>query len=597
VSRALFVTPLRRAHAIAPFGPGALMLTRNRVSAVVCAPATWLRSLPTRPPGSVSVLDELTITDRHLSAATGVDRFIMPWASGDDPAKETDWLVPGARFPLTEACSNPECQRLVCRDPADANEGRCDACANRTAKRGKWPTFQTALVLACPAGHLDDVDWSGWLHELPGSACESPDVRYRVGAAADRPLLLCSACGRRETFDADIDLPCAGGRPWLPHAGSEPCPQRARPLERTSAAAYYAWQLSSLTIPVAGADNPALLHALTDNPTLRTLRRMTHSPEVVENLTAVARRLGIATDTVEVTRHLDALDTAVVTGPSRADELTALTSADHPRRTTGTLPDLVVAPQDVTAYQTGRLGVHLAGVSLVPRLRETRVLAGFTRVEPAPANPDAGYQQLWGKVRPDVFAEPANDDWLPGYQVFGEGILCVLDPHAVNRWLSRVDRDSRLRSAARVAANQAEPARPLPWLLAHTLAHLLMRAAAPHAGYPLPALRERIFAVDDRTGFLVYTAAGDVHGTLGGLVELGTPDRLGDLLESAVDAASWCATDPVCGEDGEGPRGRGSMPGACHHCLLVPETSCEAFNHGLDRAALLGHSKVPGFLA
>jgi hypothetical protein len=123
-----------------------------------------------------------------------------------------------------------------------------------------------------------------------------------------------------------------------------------------------------------------------------------------------------------------------------------------------------------------------------------------------------------------------------------------------------------------------------------------MRAAAPHAGYPLPSLRERIFAVDSRTGFLIYTAAGDVHGTLGGLVELGAPDRLGELLEAAVDAATWCATDPECGEDAQGPRGRGSTPGACHHCLLVPETSCEAFNRGLDRAVLNGHGPVPGFL-
>jgi hypothetical protein len=94
----------------------------------------------------------------------------------------------------------------------------------------------------------------------------------------------------------------------------------------------------------------------------------------------------------------------------------------------------------------------------------------------------------------------------------------------------------------------------------------------------------------------VYTAAGDVHGTLGGLVELGSPDRLGSLLETAMDAASWCATDPVCGEDGTLPRGRGTAPGACHHCLLVPETSCEAFNHGLDRAAIHGHGTIQGFI-
>ncbi|MGY1805791.1 DrmB family protein [Blastococcus sp. SYSU D00669] len=588
-------TPLRRAHAIAPFGPGALTLTRDRVSAVVCGPATWLRSLPSRP-GATSILDELTITDRHLQKATGVDRFVMPWAAADEPSKTADWVIPAVRFPLTEACSNIDCQTMVRRIPGDAGEGRCDACAS--GRRRRWPTFQTAVVQACPAGHLDDVDWGGWLHAQPGDPCPGEDLQYRPGSTADRPQLHCRGCGRRETFEPDTDFPCTGARPWLPHAGPEGCRLRARPLERTSTSAYYAWQLSSLTIPVAGADNPALLHALTDNPTLRTLRGLPRSVEVTNSMVEVIRAVGIATDTAEVLRHLDALDADHVTDPSRAEELTALQSEDHPRRPTGALPDLVVAPQDVAQYRGSRLGRQLSGVSLVPRLRETRVLTGFSRLEPAAADVDAGYLQLWGKQRPETFAQPAEDDWLPGYQVFGEGILCVLDNNAVDHWISRVDHDPRLLAAARAAAGQTErPQRPLAWLLAHTLAHLLMRAAAPHAGYALPSLRERIFATDQRTAFLVYTAAGDVHGTLGGLVELGTPDRLGELLETAADAALWCATDPVCGEDDGAPRGRGSEPGACHHCLLVPETSCEAFNHGLDRAAVVGHGEVPGFLA
>ena len=216
----------------------------------------------------------------------------------------------------------------------------------------------------------------------------------------------------------------------------------------------------------------------------------------------------------EVTRHLDALEQDHVVGPSRADELTALLSADHPGRTTGALPDLIVEPQDIEEYRNSRLGRMLSAVSLVPRLRETRVLAGFSRIEPSPPDPEAGYAQLWGKPRPAAFAERSNDDWLPGYQVFGEGLLCVLDPAAVGEWAARVRADARLVNAARAAPTQNEPAQPLPWLLAHTLAHLVMRAAAPHAGYPLPALRERIFTVDNRTAFLIYTAAGDIHGTL-----------------------------------------------------------------------------------
>ena len=596
MTRALLHTPLRRAHVIAPFGPGALLLTRNRVSAITCAPAAWMRSLPSRGPGSVSMLDELTITDRHLQAYCGVDRFIMPWATPvNHPNKEVDWLLPAARFPLAEYCANPDCQRLIYRSPADANEGRCDACATPGTRRGRWPTFQVPVVLACQAGHLTDLPWSQWLHSRSGADCTRPDIRYRPRATADRPSLRCGSCKRTATFGPDTTFRCTGQRPWLPHADAEPCTLMARPIERTSTTAYYPWQVSSLTIPIAGADNPVLSHALTDNAVLRALRALPRTAALKE-MVAAAARIGIKTDQAELIRHLDALEQPPAGGPRRSDELSALTSTAHPRRAHTALPDLVVEPQDITSYRGTRLGDRLAGVSLVPRLRETRVLAGFSRIEPSPGDPEAGYRQLWGKARPSQFAEHATDNWLPGYQVFGEGILLVLAPDDVAAWEAKAAGNVRLRAAAGPAVHLPEPVRPLPWLLAHTLAHLVMRAAAPYAGYPLPALHERIFAADHRTAALIYTAAGDVQGTLGGLVELGNPDRLGRILDEAADAASWCATDPECAEDSSGPLGRGSTPGACHHCLLVPETCCESFNRGLDRLVVLGRHTVPGFL-
>jgi len=52
VSRLMFYTPLRRAHVIAPFGPGALLLTSNRVSAIVCGPGRPAASV--RSPSSTS---------------------------------------------------------------------------------------------------------------------------------------------------------------------------------------------------------------------------------------------------------------------------------------------------------------------------------------------------------------------------------------------------------------------------------------------------------------------------------------------------------------------------------------------------------------
>lgn len=541
------------------------------------------------------MLDELTITDRHLLAACEVNRFVMPWAAGSDPHRDVDWMVPAVRFPLAEYCANPNCQRMVTRDQADPNEGRCAACAPAPDSKRRWPTYQVSLVLACPDGHLAEVDWGRWLHQQPGGECSNPAVRYRAGASADRPTLYCQACRRNTNFDPEIDFPCSGAQPWLPGAGPVECGRRARPLERTSVSAYYAQQMSGLTIPVAGADDPALLHALNDNPVMRVLQKVDRTDQIVAQLAETSRRLGIPTDAETVRRHLDALAAAPRMGPSRGEELRALTSTEHPRRGSSTLPDLVVEPADVETYRGSRFGDALGGVSLVPRLRETRVLTGFSRVEPTSVDTAVGYAQLWGRERPKSFEEYSTSDWLPGYQVFGEGILLVLEPGRVERWTVKAERSQRLQRAAGPVARQGEQPRPLPWLLAHTLAHLVMRAAAPQAGYPLPSLRERIFAVDGRTALLVYTAAGDVHGTLGGLVELGSPDKLRLILESALEGAAWCATDPVCMEDSTTPRGRGTAPGACHHCLLVPETSCESFNRGLDRAAVLGVEGAPGF--
>lgn len=577
-----FVAQVRRGHLITPSGPGALTLLPNRVSIIVTGPKTWMRTRPAQDPGAVSILDRLSIADRHLQVATGVNRFVQP-PPADSPPKDADWVLPGARFPLMEACMNRDCRRMVERDPIDPNQGRCDLCGGKR----KWPTYQVATVLACPDGHLGDVDWAGWLHE--GNLCEAPVLKYAVTSSPARPRLECETCHRQAVFDPDVDFPCPGARPWLPGTDPEQCQSRARPLERSSTTMYYAQQESSLTIPVAGTTNPVLTHALVDNPALAPLRVLDQNgrrQDMLQKMVEIAGRLGIVTDLDGLVAHLNALANEQDTPPARELELDALTSDLYIPSTAGHLPDLIVERRDPTAYTSAHLGETLAGVSAVPRLRETRVLTGFTRVEPAAPDPARGYAQMWGKPRPEVFAAGSTDDWLPGYRVYGEGILVVLDQDTCLRWANAVAPEARV-----AAAGQALPNRltndPPRGVLAHTFAHLLMRALAPESGYPLPALRERLYVSDERTAVLIYTAAGDVHGTLGGLVDLAEPSRLSALIDQAIESATWCATDPVCGEGHPDLGGRGTTPGACHHCLFVPETSCEAFNNGLDRQVVI----------
>ncbi len=100
-------------------------------------------------------------------------------------------------------------------------------------------------------------------------------------------------------------------------------------------------------------------------------------------------------------------------------------------------------------------------------------------------------------------------------------------------------------------------------------------------------------------GILIYTAAGDSEGTLGGLVRLGHKDRLESIIRQAVSRASWCSADPVCSENLGGQGSRRVNLAACHACTLLPETSCETINQGLDRAMIVGtpDNRAHGFMA
>ena len=130
------------------------------------------------------------------------------------------------------------------------------------------------------------------------------------------------------------------------------------------------------------------------------------------------------------------------------------------------------------------------------------------------------------------------------------------------------------------------------FVLLHSFAHVLINQLVFDCGYSAAALRERIYCFDDPdeiSGLLIYTAAGDSDGTMGGLVRMGKPDRFVDALETAIETASWCSNDPVCIEvPATNYGGRSANLAACHDCSLLPETSCEEYNSFLDRASIVG---------
>jgi hypothetical protein len=121
-----------------------------------------------------------------------------------------------------------------------------------------------------------------------------------------------------------------------------------------------------------------------------------------------------------------------------------------------------------------------------------------------------------------------------------------------------------------------------------------MRQLALECGYGMASLRERIYALEPTdddgpmAGVLLYTAAADSEGTLGGLVSLGRPDELERHIDVALEAMRLCASDPHCAEHTVRMEGHGLHGASCHACLFAPETACERGNRYLDRATLVG---------
>jgi hypothetical protein len=127
----------------------------------------------------------------------------------------------------------------------------------------------------------------------------------------------------------------------------------------------------------------------------------------------------------------------------------------------------------------------------------------------------------------------------------------------------------------------------------HSLAHSLIRQIVLDCGYTSASLRERLYCRwgndhgGPMVGILIYTAAPDSEGTLGGLMELGSPASLSRHLQQALESMKLCASDPLCSEHAPSSDGRGIHGACCHACLFAPETSCERGNRYLDRSALV----------
>lgn len=582
---------VRRSQVITTWGPGA-PLDLPREAAIVAGLEHWPNTLK---------LDEVVDARlvRKLGQMTGVANLRLFAPPGDTAAlNETPLGIGVLRFPDW---------MVVQEKAADAQGRRRRLVRRRRLDKGRFQGLDvvpTRFVRACSRGHIDDVDWQRFVH---GATAEGEEPCRRQlwleesGTGGDLgDLKVACDCGESRDLIEAVDQekgglgPCFGQRPWLGRHAAEPCDKPSRLLIRTAANAYFPQVMSALSLPEAGsAVRSAVesvwgtLQAVDSAATLTAFRKIPdvtaalagHDDDAV--LEAIEAMKGGGAEERPV--KLVELDALLAVPEGYGDDV-PVDPDFHARR----LPD--------AAWRRGAVTDGVAEVIQLHRLREVLALVGFTRFESVTPDIDGEYE---GDVeRADLAEEPS---WFPAVENRGEGVFLGLDSGAVEAWLARPAVRERLDSLSAGHERWAEKRKSSrdfaggPYVLLHTLAHLLMQSLSLTCGYPASSIRERIYADyhGKRYGLLLYTASPDAEGTLGGLVSQAR--HVDAHLRVALRAGGLCANDPVCAQHspGEGMEGRWLHGAACHGCALVSETSCEMRNDLLDRALVVPTLALP----
>lgn len=599
-----FYTPIRRNHIVGPLGVGSIVVSRSGVTVLMTGLDDWVRGIKTDGPDVTSQnkiraerMNAYELHDFALENALGVQRFIQPPIIEGGEADFNTWFIPSTRFPLAEYCTSPWCSTItLARTPDDPSVGSCTKPECQKTRKFAWKTQQVPVVLCCPKGHLDEVDWFAEVHD--GADCAYSELEYKETTDGARPLVKCRSCGASKYFGPSgrgqsiWTTKCSGRRAWLPESANENCDQEMKLLLRTATQVYFPDVRSSLHLPAPEGLRDSLVRWLQEDSVANAYVRIQGGDQ--DEIQYMIHQRAIVVfpdlDKEELSKHIKHVRTGSFVGgeAGRAGEVKALTAGKRGRTTQDGPPVLDPELIPTERFSSSHFGVDglVSKVVAVHRLAETRVLAGFTRDTPPGSDRDIrdGLAQMWGSV-PEK--DSLTRSWLPAHRVYGEGIYIELNQSSVNEWLSKT-----------IGAYPPEVLRDhilsQKFLLAHTLAHLLINVVSLECGYPTASIRDRIYDEEGVLGLLIYTAAGDSVGTMGGLVELARPGKLEHVLEKALVNGHWCGLDPICisplDHDIE------NTPGACHQCCFLPETSCEWFNHALDRATLIGRNEIVGFL-
>lgn len=573
------------------------------------------------------------VREKHLESYLGVQKILFPPGAKDKHINGKAGEIAIARFPLWHRCKGwrtlgngkkEPCGAMVKLAPDSklplCTHSNCSGSESKQKSKKKWvrSTFAPVrFMTACTEGHLNEFPFHWWVHkDEHHDECELRYITIKK-AGLQGILIQCETCSSQnhkvqrsmsgalsaESFNGKYR--CQGGRPWLKTncscTGDESSSLVG--VQKSSSNLLFPIVRNAIFCPDKQMVPDWLNRMLQDpleHPT--KLESLKNALEMMPGLT-ISKALEFVFSKnpriPEILKYSSAIeqmlrkdlpegDTFQKNGYKGILQREFQRFLEYPEENKS--DDFSVKRPSLEDFDPLVQQV-VDSVVLLEKLRDTRAYVGFSRVLPwgeeEQGNINALIHKCYGSTR-EVY----------GDVVRGEGLFLKFREDKIDDWLQRPEVHARLDlldkkklAELTVLLGIEEFWEAQAFMLLHSFSHSLMGALSGQAGYNLASLKERVYVGSDGVGgrmfgLLIYTNSGDSEGSLGGLVRMGRPGRLGNLFRGAVDSSKWCSSDPLCRRSI--PKGSGGgVLSACHHCIMLPETSCQCRNDFLDREMII----------
>jgi hypothetical protein len=626
--------PLRRSQLVTTFGPGALVVSTEGDTAIVGALDKWYHDKNGR---RLTALGEYEIQEPRLKSLLNVKHLLLPpdfrpseqYRSENSAIVQTntDVYIPLLRFPTWHYC--PHCKTLH-QLPLSSRTSWADC--KECAQLRKM--IQVPFVIVCTQGHISDFPWREWVHKDEHPTCTgSMKLVSTGGATLDSLKVKCTGCAKerqlrgitsRASADGDDNgvsmlsrilnedkgklYQCPGTKPWFgSEKEAEECTCYPVAVLKNSVNVYFPNTISAIHLPGRSDEVEELIDMFekygVTSTYLGTYESMEGKIKFVMQ-TCPAEIVDYKRSDIELAilytenqgERTEDTDSAVVGKMERELRRKEFETLIHEVDSKSLR---VITEWTQNDGDTDDISSYFHQINRITKLKETIVLTGFNRLYVDQESLGLSDVRMGrGLLFKDT--KSTENNWLPAFRVYGEGIFFTLSQEKLNAWEEKEDLQAyfqrfirrRSKSVKNLGFIEITPR----YLMLHTLAHLIIDELALTCGYNAAALRERLYLEKNQSGILIYTSSGDSDGTFGGLVRMGKTVNFFPVVRKALNNAVWCSSDPVCSEIGMSDgQGINFLNGAaCHSCAYLPETSCELGNLYLDRTLLI-HRKIGFF--